>query len=117
METPIVAVARAMHERRSRLVVVGDRRGSPLGVLTGFDLLSLYDGDAETPGGTVAELMHPPITIGPDATLREAADQMLEQVYRLVVVDPEDPARIPLGLISTSGIVAEMAAPDSVWQA
>jgi hypothetical protein len=34
----------------------------------------------------------------------------------LVVVDRNDPAQIPLGLVSTSDIVAEMAAPELVWQ-
>jgi CBS domain-containing protein len=114
-ETPVAAAARAMHERRSRSVVVVDRSGSPLGVVTGLDLLSLYAGSALD--STVAELMHPPLTIGPDASLREAADTMLRhEVHRLVVVDLDDPKRIPLGLVSTSDIVAEMAAPESVWQ-
>jgi CBS domain-containing protein len=50
--------------------------------------------------------------------LREAADQMLRhEVHRLLVVAPDDPAQVPLGLISTSDIVGEMAAPESVWQA
>jgi CBS domain-containing protein len=61
--------------------------------------------------------MHPPLTIGPDATLREAADTMLQHhIHRLIVVDPAYPAGMPLGLISTSDIVIEMAAPGSVWQ-
>jgi CBS domain-containing protein len=115
-QTPLPAAARAMDERRSRSIVVVDRSGSPVGVLTGFDLLAAYDGGALA--GTVEDHMHPPLTIGPQASLRDAADQMLtHEVHRLVVVDPEDRAQIPLGLISTSDIVAEMAAPDSVWQA
>lgn len=114
--TPATAAARAMNERRSRSVVVVDRGGSPLGVVTGLDLLSVYDGSAAD--STVADLMRPPLTIGPEASLREAADAMLRhEVQRLVVVDPGDPAQIPLGLVSTSDIVAEMAAPESVWQA
>jgi CBS domain-containing protein len=61
--------------------------------------------------------MHPPITISPDASLREAADLMLEhEIHRLVVVDPRDPNQIPLGVISTSGMVAQMTASDSIWQ-
>jgi CBS domain-containing protein len=115
-ETPVHAAARAMLERRSRSVVVVDRGGGPLGVVTGHDLLSVHDGSGLD--STVAQLMHPPLMIGPHASLRDAADQMLRhEVHRLVVVDPDDPAKIPLGLISTSDIVAEMAAPESVWQA
>jgi CBS domain-containing protein len=115
-ETPVPAAARAMLERRSRSVVVVDRRGRPLGVVTGHDLLSLHDGGGLA--STVEPLMHPPLMIAPDASLREAADQMLRhEVHRLVVVASADPVQIPLGLISTWDIVAEMAAPESVWQA
>lgn len=114
-DTPLPAAARAMTERRSRSIVVVDSRGRSLGVVTGFDLLSIM----EAGGGTqiVAQIMHRPITIHPTATLREAADAMLQHhVHRLVVVDPAKPDGMPLGLISTSDIVAEMAEPGSVWQ-
>jgi CBS domain-containing protein len=65
---------------------------------------------------TVAEFMNPPITISPDARLQDAVDLMLKNViHRLVVVDPEDPEEPPLGLISTTDIVVEMASPGSAW--
>ena len=38
-------------------------------------------------------------------------------VRELTTGSTKDPAQLPLGVISTSDIVAEMAAPDSVWQA
>ncbi len=114
-DTPVSAAARAMTERRSRSVVVVDTHGRPLGVVTGFDLLPfVISGSGDQP---VSTLMRAPITIGPEATLREAADRMLqEHIHRLVVVDPAHPDGMPLGLISTSDIVIEMAAPGSVWQ-
>lgn len=114
-DSPVVAVARAMHERRSRSVLVVSSRGVPLGIVTGIDVLALYD-HGENVGATASEIMHPPLTIHPEATLREAADMMLEhEIHRLLVVDPGDPDGMPLGLISTSDIVAEMAAPTSIW--
>lgn len=114
-DTPVGAAARAMAERRSRSIVVADVDGHPLGVVTGFDLLGLVEGgDARQP---VSSLMHAPITITPGASLREAADLMLRHhLHRLVVIDPGHPDGMPLGLISTSDIVVEMAAPGSVWQ-
>ncbi len=114
--TPISAAAHAMRERRSRSVVVVNPHGRPLGVVTGFDLLPFYDeGDTSQP---VSAIMHPPSTIGPRASLRAAADLMLrEHVHRLVVVDPAEPDSMPLGLISTSDIVSEMATPGAVWRA
>ena len=108
-------VARVMTERHVRAVVVVAANGSPLGVVTGTDLLDLVGEDAG--GITVAELMHAPITIGPGATLREAADLMLEhEIHRLVVVDPAAPDAVPLGVVATTDIVAEMAEPGSVWR-
>jgi CBS domain-containing protein len=107
-DTPLTEAARAMTERRSRALVVVDVRGRPLGVVTGFDLLPLVAGGDRT--GTVADLMHPPVSIGPAATLREAADLMLRyHIHRLVVSDPAYPDGMPLGLISTSDIILEMA--------
>lgn len=114
-DTPLHSAARAMTERRSRSLVVVDSQGHSKGVVTGFDLLSIVEAGAGA--HTVAELMHPPITIAPTATLREAADEMVRRhIHRLVVVDPANPNGIPLGLISTSDIVAVMAEPRSGLQ-
>lgn len=114
-DTPLPSAARAMTERRSRSIIVVDLQGRSLGVVTGFDLLGVIEaGDSAR---TVATIMHPPLTIAPTASLREAADEMIRgHVHRLVVVDPARPEGMPLGLISTSDIVAEMAEPGSVWQ-
>jgi CBS domain-containing protein len=68
-------------------------------------------------GKTAGEVMHDPVTISPDASLREAADSMIRHhIHRLLVVDSEEPDAMPLGLISTSDIMAEMAHPGSEWQ-
>jgi CBS domain-containing protein len=49
----------------------------------------------------------PPITIGIDASLRDAARAMIERgVHRLVVVDD---AREPVGVVSESDIVRDIA--------
>lgn len=107
--------ARVMTERHVRALVVVAADGHPLGVVTGTDLLPLVGADAgERP---VAELMHPPITIGPEASLRDAADLLLEhEIHRLIVVDPVAPDAVPLGVVATTDIVAEMAEPGSVWR-
>jgi CBS domain-containing protein len=112
-DTPLPAAARAMTERRSRSIVVVNRDGQAVGVITGNDLLSLYElGD---PGTTVADLMSPPITCDPDLSLSEAADLLVRnEVHRLVVVDYARAA--PLGILSTTDIVDEMAQEGSVWR-
>lgn len=115
-ETPLPAVARGMSERSSRSVVVVDSAGQPKGVITGFDLLRRVD-DAHFASMLAAEIMHPPVTISPDVSLREAADAMItHHIHRLVVVDPQQPLAMPLGIISTSDILIEMAQPGSAWR-
>jgi CBS domain-containing protein len=37
--------------------------------------------------------------------------------HRLIVVDPDQPDSMPLGIISSYDIVNEMARPGSVWRA
>ena len=115
-ETPIVAVARIMTSAHFRSVVVVDDSGRPLGVASGLDLLAFCseDGCHNVP---VVRAMHAALSIHPTATLREAATLMIEKHHhRLVVVDPKHPESIPLGVISSFDIVAQMAQPGSVWQ-
>jgi CBS domain-containing protein len=65
----------------------------------------------------VTEIMHSYLTIEITANLREAAKVMIENHHhRLLVIDPENPESLPLGVISSYDIVVEMARPDSVWQ-
>jgi len=110
------SIARAMTERNSRSVVVVDEEGRAVGVITGTDLLSLYAPEGLV--GPAAELMSTPIiTADPDLSLAAAADLMItNEIHRLVVVDPSAATGAPIGILSTSDIVAEMAEAQSVWQ-
>jgi CBS domain-containing protein len=111
--TPIAAAARAMHERRSRSIAVIDVDGHAVGVLSGRDLLPSLLTPIE--GTAVDSLMHAPLTIAPDASLREAADRMIgNEVHRLLVVAPGE--MTPSGQISAADIVAEMAGPGQAWR-
>jgi CBS domain-containing protein len=114
-ETPLVAVARAMTQHRSRSMIVVSAGGQALGIITGIDLLAFTEESIERQ--TAAQVMRPPITIQPTASVAEAANMMIQHhIHRLLVIDPNRPQTMPLGLISTSDIVAEMAEPGSVWQ-
>jgi CBS domain-containing protein len=115
-EAPMHSAVRAMSERRTRSVVVveADR---PVGVLTGGDVLALYATSHGASGsGTVAEFMtHPVVTATPDTSLSAAVDRMLtHEIHRLVIVDEQ--GRGPLGVLSTTDVVVEMAHEESVWQ-
>lgn len=115
-KTPVLSAARAMTSSGWRSVLVVNAQGKVLGVVSGYDLLPLVkNGSGENM--TVRDVMHPALTIDIHASLREAADMLINHHYhRLVVVDKENPDAFPLGAISTFDIVAEMARPDSVWQ-
>lgn len=115
-KTPVASAARAMTSSGWRSVLVVDIKGKVLGVVSGHDLLRFVKEGVDE-SLTVRDVMHPALTIDINASLREAADLMIQNHYhRLVVVDKDDPDAFPLGAISTFDIVAEMARPDSVWQ-
>jgi CBS domain-containing protein len=115
-KTPVASAARAMTSSGWRSVLVVDAKGKILGVVSGHDLLRFVkEGVGENL--SVRDVMHPALAIDIHASLREAANMMIQNHYhRLVVIDKEDPDAFPLGAISTFDIVAEMARPDSVWQ-
>jgi CBS domain-containing protein len=114
--TPVASAARAMSDTGWRSVLVVNAHGKPLGVFSGLDLLALGEA-SDFSAVTVSQLMHPVLSIGIDATLREAASRMIENHHhRLIVEDPQHPNAMPLGIISSFDIVAEMARPGSVWQ-
>jgi CBS domain-containing protein len=116
--TPLPLAARAMTQTRWRSVVVVDSVGSPLGVVSGLDFLPYCNDNGGCDDITVSDIMHPALTIPINASLREAADKLIENHYhRLIVIDQDHPEAFPLGVISSFDIVAEMARPGSVWQA
>jgi len=115
-KTPVASAARAMTSSGWRSVLVVDAKGKVLGVVSGHDLLRFVQNGVDE-SVVVRDVMHPAMTIDINASLREAADKMIQNHYhRLVVIDAEDPDAFPLGAISTFDIVAEMARSDSVWQ-
>jgi len=115
-KTPIVSAARTMTESGFRSVLVVDAKGKPLGVVSGRSLLPFVKNGIDE-SLTVRDVMHKPLTIDIHASLRAAADKMIQNHHhRLVVVDDADPNAFPLGIISSFDIVAAMAHPDSIWQ-
>jgi CBS domain-containing protein len=114
-DTPIAAVARGMTDSGYRSVLVVDPSGRSLGVISGQDLLAFCH---EEGCGEVAarQAMHEALTIHPQATVQEAAKKMIEHHHhRLIVVDPEHPESVPVGIVSSFDIVNMMAQPGSVW--
>jgi CBS domain-containing protein len=116
-KTPVTSAARAMTTTHYRSVLVVDAKGKPLGVASERDLIPLIQNGAVKEELTVAEVMHKILTVSRQASLREAADLMIQHHHhRVLVVDERDPDAFPLGMVSTFDIVAEMAKSGSVWQ-
>jgi CBS domain-containing protein len=115
-KTPLISAARTMTQAGWRSVLVVDAKGTPLGVVSGKDLLP-YVVNGVNENLTVSDIMHPALIIDINAPLQEAANMMIQNHHhRLVVTDQTDPQAFPLGIISSFDIVAEMAKPDSIWQ-
>ena len=115
-KTPVASAARAMTSAGWRSVLVVDIKGKILGVVSGYDLLRFVKEGVDE-SLVVRDVMHPALTIDRQASLREAADMLIQNHHhRLVVIDKDDPDSFPIGALSTFDIVAEMARPDSVWQ-
>jgi CBS domain-containing protein len=115
-KTPLTSAARTMTQAGWRSVLVVDARGTPMGVVSGKDLLPYVTNDIDEKL-TVKHIMHPLLAIDIHAPLQEAANVMIQNHYhRLVVTDKNDLQAFPLGIISSYDIVAEMAKPDSIWQ-
>jgi CBS domain-containing protein len=114
--TPLTQAAAAMTSTGWRSITVVDGTGTARGMVSGYDLLPYVDKEGSDKI-TVGEVMHPPLTITMEASLREAVEMMIANHYhRLIVVDAEAPETFPLGQISSFDIVAAMAKPGSIWQ-
>jgi CBS domain-containing protein len=115
-KTPIISAARTIMEAGWRSVLVIDAKGKALGVVSGKDLMPFVENGIDE-SLAVRDVMHPAFTININASLREAADLMIQKHHhRLIVIDDDDPDAFPLGVISSFDIVAEMARPGSIWQ-
>lgn len=115
-KTPIISAARTLAQAGWRSVLVVDAKGKHLGVVSGKDLMRFVENGVDD-RLTVRDVMHQAFTIHIHASLREAADVMIQHHHhRLIVIDEEDPDAFPLGVISSFDIVAEMARPGSIWQ-
>ena len=107
-DLPIAQVAKVLSDYDIGGLPVVDSAGRLIGVVSQSDLLGAWVSSGTTPGsdaGLARDVMtKPPLTIRGSASLREAAQLMVERhVARLVVVG--DDADVPLGLISDSDLM------------
>jgi CBS-domain-containing membrane protein len=123
-------VARLLTERRVSALPVLDREGRVVGIVSEADLLlkeefpegppegrwfqgrRRRDARAKAAGATAAQLMtSPAVTIGPDASVAEAARLLhRHQIKRLPVLDPAGPL---LGIVSRADLLKVFLRADA----
>ena len=116
-ETPIKAAARLMVRNKVSGLPVCDEDNCVVGIITEADFLRLEVAREEAvhpqPVERVEEVMHRSVlTIGPDATVGDAARMMvINDVNRLPVTDGDGKS---LGIISRLDVVAAFTRPDEI---
>ena len=113
--TPLNELYVVLADSRVSALPVVDHDGRLVGVISKTDILG-FEEDAQMPqarealyeGKFARDLMtSPALTVSPEATIREAAQQMLSTgVHRLFVMDGER----PVGVISITDILEAVAA-------
>jgi CBS domain-containing protein len=110
-DTTVRACAQTMFERRTHAVLVIDQRDrDPIGWVTHQDVLRYLRSDPLTTlaGGVVSQ---EPAYIDPDATVVEAAEQMVRDTTTHLLVG--SPTVIPEGVLSSWDLVAHYAQPSA----
>jgi CBS domain-containing protein len=111
-DAPLVEAAQLLDRHRISGLPVVDGTGALVGVVSHTDLLRARTTEhlwANWPGLAVRHLMtSPALSVGPDATVAEAAHLMeRDHVHRLIVVGED--GRTPIGIIATADLVHAMA--------
>jgi CBS domain-containing protein len=110
--TPVPEVARRMVEHDASALVVCNGDGYLEGLITRTDLVVLrafddYWREMQARHAMVRQV----ITISPRATMREASRLLSEKkIHRLIVVEEEQGQLRPVGVLSQTDIVRDMAA-------
>jgi CBS domain-containing protein len=110
LETPAREAARRMAEHHvGALIVVEEKSGDLEGIISGTDLARVYDKDLDSL--TVEMVMsHRVETIVPDIPVSTAVLIMLDHnLDRLVIMHAKPGPQRPVGVLSLSDIVRDMA--------
>lgn len=117
-EAPVDEAAARMYRIGGHALPVVNEAGALVGILTETDLLAALAGERISPVGlaeaTIDRLvsLHP-ASLGPDATLANAAELMMDQGIRhLPVLDAHDR---PIGMVSESDLRIALGTDVSRW--
>ncbi|HXG52426.1 MAG TPA: CBS domain-containing protein [candidate division Zixibacteria bacterium] len=114
LETPIERVAAVMDAKDISALIVTDAQGDVAGVISRTDLVNarfVQPYLKHWRGMTAEHLMtKPAITIGPDATIEEAARVLADRrIHRLVVVEESSGHVRAIGVLSVTDLARRVA--------
>jgi CBS domain-containing protein len=111
LETPIPQVAQLLSQHDVSAVPVIDNDANLAGIITRTDLVTLRAHEDYWRAMKAEHvMMHDVATITPDETVAEASRRMTDRrIHRLIVVQFEDQRAKPIGVISQTDIVRDMA--------
>ena len=112
-DSPLQEVVRVMADTEIHAVMVTEREGEPpVGVVSHTDVIAHYGEDLTAIQAQEA-MTSKVISISEDATVGEAAKELLESnIHRLLVVNEEGR---PVGILSTTDIILEIRGTRWVW--
>ncbi len=110
-DTPIPEVARRMRDYNVSALVVVDNQGIMEGLISRTDLVTLRAHDEYWHGLTAEHVMVKNVICAtPDTPLRDALGLLLaRKIHRLIVVEDCGQPSKPLGVLSLTDIVRDMA--------
>jgi CBS domain-containing protein len=109
VDTPLKEVASTLDAEKINALIVVDEGGDVCGIVSQTDLVKMFGQDW---GNLVAEdaMTSEVVTIIPDIPVLAAAQLMLDnQIHRLVITQGGHAPRRPVGVLSMTDIVREMA--------
>lgn len=115
-DTPMQEVVRIVADTDVHAIVVMGDDNTVQGIISHTDIIRLYGQNLME--HTASEVMTPDVIFTtPNATVAEAAQQMLEKdVHRLLVCEmTADGKHKPVGIISTTDIVKQMRGAKWMW--
>ncbi len=109
VDTPLKEVARRLDSEKVNALIVVDESGDVCGIVSQTDLVKAFEQDW---GNLVAEdvMTTDVVTIIPDIPVLAAVELMLDnQIHRVVITQGGLQPRRPVGVLSMTDVVSEMA--------
>ncbi len=109
-DTTLLAAAHRMADEDISALVAVDKDGYLAGIITRTDLIRAYLALPDWQQHRVEEFMNTDVvTVGPQATLAQVANLLLEKhIHRIVVVRPEGDKKRPVAVVSSTDLVYHM---------